>query len=90
MTAIQNIHTPSFRFSASVVRKAAYAALALTGTALVVLAVATSNPGDAFGAVIDWTASMYGFVLAGAIVGIAALGIRENSNESRKTQYDIR
>jgi hypothetical protein len=90
MTTIQNIHTPSIRINTNVLRKMALVALALAGAALVVLAVATSNPGEAFGNVIDWTASMYGFVLAGSIVGIALLGVRENNNESRKTQYDIR
>ena len=90
MTTIQNIRTPSIRINTKVLRKTAFVALALTGAALVVLAVAASNPGEALGAVIDWTASMYGFVLVGSIVGIALLGVRENNNESRKTQYDIR
>ncbi len=90
MTTIQHIQTPTVRINTHVIRKAALAVLAIASTALVVLAVGKSNPAEALGAVIDWTASMYFVVLIAAVVGIAVLGARENTLESRKTQYDIR
>jgi hypothetical protein len=86
MTTIQNISTPTIRINTKVIRKAALGALALAGAALAALTMTS----DAFASVVNVTATAYFVVLVAAVVGIAALGARENSLESQKIQYDIR
>ena len=87
MTTIQNIQAPSIRINADVIRKAAFVGKALAVTAgLVALTVAVV----AFASVVSVSAATYSFVLVSTIVAMSALAIRENANEAKKTQYDIR
>jgi hypothetical protein len=86
MTTIRNIQTPTIGIHTKVIRKAARAAPALPGAALVIFAVFNG----VVGAVTDWIASRHIVLLVVAVGTIALLGIRKNILESSKTQYDIR
>lgn len=87
MTTIQNIQTPSLHISTSVVRKAAFVGLTLAGTAaLAALLVGLL----ALAPAVEMTISTYFFVLLSVIVAMSTLGLRENANRAKKTQYDIR
>lgn len=88
MTTIQNTQTPGISVSVNTpaIRKAALVGLTLAGTA--VLAAATIAL--VVFASLNVTAATYGFVLLSVIVTMSALGIRENANQAKKTQYDIR
>lgn len=86
MTTIQNIQTPTVHINTNALAKAAFTGLALVGTAaLVALVVAVVAFAGA-----NVTGAIYFFVLVATVAAIAAVGIRENANEAKKTLYDIR